>query len=997
MLRSFWHAGAGCLLIVSASPGVAGPAQPSCDLDMGADRLLLEQEGLTLPVSLQCPQFFIEGRAVRAAACAGRHGDIGSGASVELRFTPAPLDGGGALEVRLLVQWSPKEAVLRKWASYRLADAPGPRLMEEVILEDIELHGAGTRLVAEQPVISPPQSYPVFLEGFFTGIEFPVSATRVDGQHILVAHRPGIVMQPGVTYETRKAVYGVAKPGAEREAFEHYIEAHRPDPTGFFTNYNHWWSTPVRASEPDIQQLMSTFEEKLYKPYGFHFDTFCIDVGWQKTESIWEMDESNFPDGFATIRKMAAGMKTELGIWVSPSSVYPQATNLEWARAQGYETVLASEDPGGRAYACLGGARYQTRFKERIVDMVRRYHLGSIKFDGYVPECSATDHGHAPGALSSEAIADGMVDVFLAARKANPSIRLRPTCFGWNPSPWWLFYTNSVIGCYGDDAQYGRVPSPVYRESYTSSRDYYNLLLQGAYRSPIPTAAVEVLGIVHQTQEPFMNDAVVTVTRGHMFTPLYLNPKFMSDYRWKQLAGLLKWARDNADVLARTDQLLPASWRSTELPRTADAGPMPREPYGYAHWKGNRGLITLRNPWIAPQTFALKVGAEDAPEPPHGSPRLSAVSLYPEPRLYGDALRLGDTLEVRLAAYETIVLSIGPRQTVKELPNVSGAPPSYVAATVLRQELKRVDLDTSEPALGPSWTSLLGDAPSAIRLRVDADVSVASPSAELLVLMEGGENSPAMPVSHLKINGAEKPLDASPSDAGWASTMLPMPEHWTFLRAPLSQGPNAVSLDLLGGGDCTRISVWVWATKPGSERLRHENGLPEPETISLDSVPLLEPTDTGTIVADAVRAERPVERIDGVFLDALEPAAISQGWGTLQRNRSVWERPMTIAGKRYVRGLGTSSQSRIAYPLDGKYRRFQCWVGADGATSPSVVFEVWVDGHREWESGLMRRDDDAQWVDVDITGAGLLELVVGDGGDGINADHADWAEARLLR
>ena len=106
---------------------------------------------------------------------------------------------------------------------------------------------------------------------------------------------------------------------------------------------------------------------------------------------------------------------------------------------------------------------------------------------------------------------------------------------------------------------------------------------------------------------------------------------------------------------------------------------------------------------------------------------------------------------------------------------------------------------------------------------------------------------------------------------------------------------------------------------------------------------------------------------------------------------------MTIAGKRHVRGLGTSSQSRIAYSLDGKYRRFQCWVGADGATSPSVSFEVWVDGRRAWESGLMRRDDAARWVDVDVAGAGSLELVVGDGGDGIIADHADWAEARLLR
>ncbi len=86
---------------------------------------------------------------------------------------------------------------------------------------------------------------------------------------------------------------------------------------------------------------------------------------------------------------------------------------------------------------------------------------------------------------------------------------------GWNPSPWWLFYVNSVIGTYGDDAPHGRVPSPVYWESYTTGRDYFNL--QGAALLPIPIVAQEVLGITHQTQDRFYNDAVTTVMqRAHV-------------------------------------------------------------------------------------------------------------------------------------------------------------------------------------------------------------------------------------------------------------------------------------------------------------------------------------------------------------------------------------------------------------------------------------------------------------------------------------------------
>jgi alpha-galactosidase len=173
--------------------------------------------------------------------------------------------------------------------------------------------------------------------------------------------------------------------------------------------------------------------------------------------------------------------------------------------------------------------------------------------------------------------------------------------------------------------------------------------------------------------------------------------------------------------------------------------------------------------------------------------------------------------------------------------------------------------------------------------------------------------------------------------------------------------------------------------------------LPELELLSLDSAELLEPTDLSSLTSPVERRSRPVERIDGIYLDSLEPASASQGWGTLQRNKSVWEKPMTIGGRRFVRGLGTHAPSKIVYALDGKYRRFQAWAGADDATSPTVTFEVVADGTKLWESGLVRRGDAAKRVDLDVTGAKTLELIVGDGGNGITSDHADWADARLLR
>ncbi|HQN00690.1 MAG TPA: NPCBM/NEW2 domain-containing protein, partial [Candidatus Hydrogenedentes bacterium] len=72
-------------------------------------------------------------------------------------------------------------------------------------------------------------------------------------------------------------------------------------------------------------------------------------------------------------------------------------------------------------------------------------------------------------------------------------------------------------------------------------------------------------------------------------------------------------------------------------------------------------------------------------------------------------------------------------------------------------------------------------------------------------------------------------------------------------------------------------------------------------------------------------------------------------------------------------------------------------VGMDGANRGTGTFEVWVDGVKKWESGRLSADDRAEPVRVEVNGAAELCLRVGDGGDGIVGDHANWAEARLLR
>jgi hypothetical protein len=140
---------------------------------------------------------------------------------------------------------------------------------------------------------------------------------------------------------------------------------------------------------------------------------------------------------------------------------------------------------------------------------------------------------------------------------------------------------------------------------------------------------------------------------------------------------------------------------------------------------------------------------------------------------------------------------------------------------------------------------------------------------------------------------------------------------------------------------------------------------------------------------------------DEIRLSGLAPTSATQGWGSLGIDTSCEGNPLTIGTRRFAHGLGTHAVSRIEYDLDGDYERFTAWVGIDAEmmgqpTGATVVFQVFADDVKLFDSGIMDQHTPARRVDVPLTGRRSLALVVGDAGDGINADHADWAEALLI-
>jgi hypothetical protein len=107
--------------------------------------------------------------------------------------------------------------------------------------------------------------------------------------------------------------------------------------------------------------------------------------------------------------------------------------------------------------------------------------------------------------------------------------------------------------------------------------------------------------------------------------------------------------------------------------------------------------------------------------------------------------------------------------------------------------------------------------------------------------------------------------------------------------------------------------------------------------------------------------------------------------------------PLTIGGTGYAKGLGTNSPSDVQVYLAGRCGEFTATVGVDHevGTAGTLTFSVILDGKVLVTTPVLRRSSAAVNLDVPVTGGQVLELVVGDGGDGNGNDHGDWADPVL--
>ena len=691
-------------------------------------------------------------------------------------------NGERALTAWLHAEAAPIHAVLRiaaddrqpvvtttlTWSQPNATDAP--YLVRVVTLEDAALGGT--------TATGGGYGQPVFTEDLFFGIEYPGSDASADGSRLRLAYDVGLnATVEGMT--SYPAVVGAGGAEAVRHDFVAYINSLRPNPVRPYLLYNSWYD--IRDfNEPEIFDRIAFFRQTLGDAYGQPLDAFVLDDGWDDLDGpLWSIDLDKLPSGLESTGERLDAAGAALGLWASPWGGYDdnRKARARTADLEGYETM--------GEFLCLAGTRYHDRFRDQLLHLQRENNVGFWKLDGFLSTCNRPDHGHEIGRFSRRAQIDAFLGVLDTLRADRPDVHIDVTVGTW-PSPWWLKWADYVWMGGADYAFSEDVPSLTLRDQSVTYRDevmYDNLVVQ---RQAMPTSAFMTHGIIKgrlnrlgepdERPEALIRDAVVYFSRGVAMWELYLTPEIISDPEWAGVVQVMEWARANWDLLEHTTFV--------------GGSPRGGEVYGYAHFDGDRGLLTLRNPSPEARSYAIpldaSVGVIDE------GARWHVARQYPTAEALADVFGVGEMFAGTLAPYEVAVFAFEPTPpsvAVVGAPYrvVEGGVEVFPTGTACEVRLGGVPASVACPpseaaaALAPArlaWETRGEGSRGDLRLTVPRGFS--EPEASLLI-------ETATPTDSLVAHAGRQPLAARQES----------PTRW-WVRVPLQTGRNQIDLRLDG-------------------------------------------------------------------------------------------------------------------------------------------------------------------------------------------------------
>jgi hypothetical protein len=496
---------------------------------------------------------------------------------------------------------------------------------------------------------------PVFVgDHCFLGLEYPASDTSHKNDIITLAHYPGYSKQfPGDEawqVRSKTAVTGIAPTNIPiRLFFSDYIERVRI-PIRNVIHYNSWYDLRGKEITPErLLAIFDGFKTNLLDPYGIVMDTFVPDDGYQERNSLWEPRKSDYPDGFVTLGRELEKRGSRLGLWLPLNGYY---LNIAWGVSQGFEQ--AEFQGKKKAYYDLAGSNYNVAIRKALKRVITQGNVAYMKHDFNFLQSDTGDayphtarHGH-------EANVDAQLDLLAFQRDVKTDIFLNVTSCLWH-SPWWLMHADSIWMCAGDSDFDHSFPQFSAREWATTYRDkhLYQVCVKQGHLVPISAYMTHgiVLGRYHsegfddETVREWSDYVMMYYGRGVQLKELYISPDIVRPDLWPALGETTRWAVHNTSTLERVVMI--------------GGDPHKAEPYGYMHWKDDRGILVVRNPNLGADTISVPFDQGAGYRGPVSRP-FKARAVYPFVEPMNWKLTAGRVFDVSIPGASVMVYEIIP-------------------------------------------------------------------------------------------------------------------------------------------------------------------------------------------------------------------------------------------------------------------------------------------------------------------------------------------------
>lgn len=497
--------------------------------------------------------------------------------------------------------------------------------------------------------LQPPFGFSIFGPDFFLGAEHPAACIEASGNRVRVFHHP--LWADG---ELRGVPLVIGVCGAKEtvpEAFARYFASiRRPAPERAIVEINTFWTDPYDPSTGYATDLASyramaeCWSKEVLRGERGLVSHFLLDAGWQNPASLYRPRASNGGPDDRALAELGREIEANgffFGLWFSLNG--PIGVDMDWAAAEGYRVSNQGtgagygSNHGKTRYVCLTDERWEEDLGRRFEELIGNVPVAFFKGDW------DNDAVEDPARFSSasrlqlrEAIADAMIRIYGRMHGARPGVALRGA---WWLSPWWFPHVDNTHLPNSGDHESSALPGLTQRDSGITCRDAvcHHVMVRSA--SPVSwdvlcphEFASSRRNPVQDTEDSWMNNLAMWVSRGSHYLQLYLAPYGMDDAKAWSLREILRWFRSDEEL----------HWKNGTAMLGGD--PLGGHVYAFHHRAGERHLLTIRNPLAHPQALPA---LED-----WGLPVEGWEQVFPYCRPFS-------AKEYRMAGHEVLMLARG--------------------------------------------------------------------------------------------------------------------------------------------------------------------------------------------------------------------------------------------------------------------------------------------------------------------------------------------------